>query len=127
MSDEKRISDIGFRISDEVFQSSRGRSSFRWLAVLLVCAGAYAADKDVMLRAMRAEIDRSRDLKFAGLESPYYVEANVDDVNGFTVSATLGGLLSANLVHFRSPRVQVRDSQRHPHGPNPGDRTIAGV
>ena len=61
-----------------------------------------------MLRAMRAELDRARNLKFDNLESPYYVEANVDDVNGFTVTATLGGLLSANRSHFRSPRVQVR-------------------
>jgi len=57
---------------------------------------------------MGAELDRARDLKFANLESPYYVEANVDDVSGFTVSATLGGLLSANRLHFRSPRVHVR-------------------
>src|SRR5216684_4974463 len=61
-----------------------------------------------MLRAMRAELDRARNLKFDNLESPYYVEANIDDVNGFTVAATLGGLLSANHLHFRSPRVQVR-------------------
>jgi len=57
---------------------------------------------------MGAELDRARDLKFANLESPYYVEANVDDVSGFTVSATLGGLLSANRLHFPSPRVHVR-------------------
>jgi len=79
-----------------------------WIALLL-CACARAADSgDALLRAMAAELDRARDLKFANLESPYYVEANVDDVSGFTVSATLGGLLSANRLHFRSPRVHVR-------------------
>jgi TldD protein len=80
----------------------------RCCLALLLCAGAFAADSDVMLRAMRAELDRAKDLKFAGLESPYYVEANVDDVTGFSASATLGGLIGANLVRFRSPRVQVR-------------------
>ena len=82
----------------------------RWPLVLLLCAcTCYAADSgDVILRAMRAELDRARDLKFANLESPYYVEANIDDVASFTASATLGGLLSANRGHFRSPRVEVR-------------------
>src|SRR6266852_3278649 len=79
-----------------------------WVALVL-CACAHAASSgDTLLRAMGAELDRARDLKFANLESPYYVEANVDDVNGFTATATLGGLFSANRVHFRSPRVQVR-------------------
>jgi TldD protein len=57
---------------------------------------------------MRAELDRARDLKFANLESPYYVEANIDDVSGFSAVATLGGLLSAGHVHHRAPRVEVR-------------------
>jgi PmbA/TldA metallopeptidase C-terminal domain len=82
----------------------------RWPLLLLLCACAcYAADSgDVILRAMRAELDRARNLTFANLESPYYVEANIDDVASFTASATLGGLLSANRGHFRSPRVEVR-------------------
>src|SRR5258706_1434749 len=79
-----------------------------WFAVVLLCAGVYAAEPDVILRAMRAELDRAKDLKFDSLESPYYAEANVDDVTGFSASATLGGLINAKLVHFRSPRVQVR-------------------
>src|SRR5437867_1429745 len=78
-------------------------------AILLLCVSAQAAESgDVMLRAMRAELDRARNLKFANLESPYYVEANVDDVTGFSASATLGGLISANRARVRSPRVQVR-------------------
>ena len=78
------------------------------LALLLLCVAACAADDDVILRAMRAELARSKDLKFANLESPYYVEANVDDVSGLNIIATLGGLISSNRLHFRSPRVQVR-------------------
>jgi len=57
---------------------------------------------------MRAELERARGLKFVNLESPYFAEASVDEVTGFSVSATLGGLLAANRSHFRSPRVQVR-------------------
>ena len=79
------------------------------LLPLLLLTSAHAADSnDVILQAMRAELDRARDLKFANLESPYYVEANVDDITTYTAVATLGGLLSANHGRFRSPRVEVR-------------------
>ena len=79
------------------------------LLAVVVAASAPAADSDdVILRAMRGELGRARQLKFANLESPYYVGASIEDVAGFTASATLGGLLSANRSHFRSPRVQVR-------------------
>ena len=80
------------------------------LPVFLACAClAFAADTtDPILRAMRAELDRSHLLTFAGLESPYYVEANVDDLVSFSAAATLGGLLSAQHGHFRAPRVEVR-------------------
>ena len=81
----------------------------RWFAVLLLCVPGYAADSDdVVLRAMRAELERARALKFVNLESPYFADASVDEVTGFSVSATLGGLLGVNRSHFRSPRVQVR-------------------
>lgn len=80
-----------------------------WKVVLLVCLPGFAADSDdVVLRAMRAELERARALKFVSLESPYFVQASLEDVTGFTATATLGGLLSANRSHFRSPRVQVR-------------------
>jgi TldD protein len=81
----------------------------RLFAVLLLCVPGYAADSDdVVLRAMRAELERARALTFVNLESPYFADASVDEVSGFSVSATLGGLLAANRSHFRSPRVQVR-------------------
>src|SRR5882762_5224805 len=119
MSCGKRISDFGFRISGVLcaeqeeprphpksllsgakLATNHPKSDIRnptscLSLLLLLCVGAHAADTDVMLRAMRAELDRARNLKFDNLESPYYVEANVDDVNGFTATATLGGLLSA--------------------------------
>ena len=81
----------------------------RWLPLLLLCFPGFAADSDdAILRAMRAEVERARGLKFAGLESPYYVEANVNDLTGYSVSATLGGIVGANGSHSRTPEVQVR-------------------
>jgi len=81
----------------------------RWFVILLLCIPGYAVDSDdVVLRAMRAELERARALKFVNLESPYFAEATVDEVYGFSASATLGGLLAANRSQFRSPRVQVR-------------------
>src|ERR1700683_4367114 len=80
------------------------------LVFLLLCAYCVqaAGSGDPILAAMRAELDRAHYLKFANLESPYYVEANIDDVSGFSAVATLGGLLSAGHAHHRSPRVEVR-------------------
>ena len=57
---------------------------------------------------MRAELDRAKNLKFDGLESPYFVEVDVDELTGFSALATLGGLLTANHQHSRTPRVEVR-------------------
>jgi hypothetical protein len=46
--------------------------------------------------------------KFAGLESPYFVEATISDLTGYSVSATVGGIVAANRSHSRTPEVQVR-------------------
>jgi len=81
----------------------------RSLALLLLCFPVIGADSDdAILRAMRAEVERARGLKFAGLESPYFVEADVNDLTGYSVVATLGGIVSANRSHSRTPEVQVR-------------------
>jgi len=81
----------------------------RWVLVLALCVPGYTAESDdVILRAMRAEIERARGLKFANLESPYYVEVKIDDLTAFMASATLGGLISANRTHHRSPRIELR-------------------
>ena len=91
----------------------------RWLLILLFCLPGYTADSDdVILRAMRAEIERARGLTFANLESPYYVEADINDTIGFSASATLGGLLSANRLHHRSPQIEVRPEIAFYHSQN---------
>ncbi|MGH9628486.1 MAG: metallopeptidase TldD-related protein, partial [Bryobacteraceae bacterium] len=63
---------------------------------------------DVLLRVMRDELDRSRTLTLANLDKPYYIEYVVDDLDSFSVSASLGGILSQNRTRVRLPRVNVR-------------------
>lgn len=63
---------------------------------------------DPILRAMRDELARSRDMKFANLEKPYYISYTLDEGDDFSASATLGGLLNSNRTRFRIPRIQVR-------------------
>ena len=75
-------------------------------AVLVLCAQAPAADP--LLQAMHDEVDRSVKLKLPDLEQPYFVEYLLDESDSFSVSASLGGLLSRSRDHFRLPEVHVR-------------------
>ena len=75
-------------------------------AVLVLCAQAPAADP--LLQAMHDEVDRSVKLKLPDLEQPYFVEYLLDESDSFSVSASLGGLLSRSRDHFRLPEEHVR-------------------
>ena len=79
----------------------------RILALLLCVVAPLAAD-DVILKAMRDELARSRALRIVDLNSPYYIEYQLDDGETFTVTATLGSLVQSRKQRFRIPRVQVR-------------------
>jgi TldD protein len=74
-------------------------------ALAPVCA---LAQDDVLLQALRDEMQRSMTLKLQNLEPPYYISYELDDVREVTASATLGGLLGSNEGHFRVPHVHVR-------------------
>jgi hypothetical protein len=63
---------------------------------------------DIILRSMKDEMDRSRELAIASLDVPYYIEYELDDAQQFSVSASLGGLLNSTQNRFRIPRVRVR-------------------
>jgi hypothetical protein len=63
---------------------------------------------DVILRAMRAELDRSRGLKLMGVDTPYFTEYSVDDTRSFSASASMGALIGARWSRMRAPRAQVR-------------------
>ena len=75
----------------------------------LLAAGAHAqTGDDVVLRAMRDELNRSRSLKVLSQEAPYYIDYAIDDVDGFEISASLGGLISVRQTRFRLPEIHVR-------------------
>src|SRR4029077_17339347 len=69
---------------------------------------AQAPPTDPIFQAMHDEIDRARKLSLANLEAPYFVEYTIDEQETFTVTATLGGLLSRRRERFRAPDVHVR-------------------
>jgi predicted Zn-dependent protease len=91
-----------------------------WLTASIAAVGVLAAaaittwaqtaepSSDPLFRAMRDEIERSKKLSIPGLESPYFIEYSIDEQESFTVSASLGGLLSQRRERFRSPDVHVR-------------------
>jgi TldD protein len=69
---------------------------------------AQAPAPDPVLQAMHDEIDRARKLALPNLEAPYFIQFALDESEAFSVSATLGGILSKRHEHFRSPEVHVR-------------------
>ncbi len=76
--------------------------------LLTLLSGNLLAQDDVILRAMRDELARSMTLKLLNLESPYFIQYEIDDGRQFTATASLGGLLASSENRFRLPRVQVR-------------------
>jgi predicted Zn-dependent protease len=77
-------------------------------AAILVCAQAPAPTADILLRAMRDEVDRSAKVTVSGLAAPYFIEYLVDEQETLSVTASLGGVVSRRHDRFRSPQVQVR-------------------
>jgi len=91
------------------------RGVVKWIAagaaMAVAAAGAIyaqAADSGQTLEAMHDEAMRSLTLAVANLEKPYFVEYVLDQEEVFTVSATLGGLISRNREQLRAPEVHVR-------------------
>jgi TldD protein len=85
------------------------------LAFCLLCPGllppALAQQKsepDVILRAMKDELQRSRALRVVNQDAPYFLEYALFDGENTSMSATLGGLVGSRTMRFRYPRVQVR-------------------
>jgi predicted Zn-dependent protease len=67
-------------------------------------------DNDVILRAMRDELDRSRELRVigGGDDAPYFFSYDLTDTSQFQVAAVLGSPISTSRVRFRSPQIEVR-------------------
>src|SRR5580692_9578634 len=70
---------------------------------------AIPVDDDVILKAMRDEMDRSRQLRVAGgQDAPYFFSYDLTDSEDFHVTATLGSAVSASRRHLRNPGADVR-------------------
>ena len=89
------------------------KSTLTAFALALAVAFAQPAPKplpgdDLVLRAMREEMERSRQLRQTGLEMPYFLEYKLEDQESCSIGASLGGLLTVRQIHLRMPMVQVR-------------------
>jgi hypothetical protein len=73
-----------------------------------IAVPAAAPDDDAVLRAMRDELARSRSIRVVNLEAPYFINYSLDDGENYTVTATLGGVVSSRRQRFRLPDVEVR-------------------
>jgi len=68
-------------------------------------------EADVILRAMRDELERSRQLRVvggAGDSLPYFISYTVGDADNLSIGAELGSVFHVNRRRFRSPIVEVR-------------------
>ncbi len=79
------------------------------LALAAVALRAQEPEKlSPVLRAMVAELERSKQLRTIGANPLYFVEYTIDDASGYSVAATLGALVSERRSRFRAPQVRVR-------------------
>ncbi len=78
-------------------------------ALRLLAEDAYA--EDVILRAMKDELERSRQLRVVGGggdDTPYFISYTLDDNDAFEVDASLGAITSVSRNLFRLPNIEVR-------------------
>jgi hypothetical protein len=78
------------------------------LWVALQAQAPATAATDPIIRAMHDEIERSRQLALPNLEKPYFIEYLLDDGDGFSVSASLGGITSRRRDRYRNLDVHIR-------------------
>jgi TldD protein len=101
------------------FSRSSALCAPRTISALLACVilcglstSARAADPastDVVLRALREEMDRSKaKLKMENVAAPYYIEYRVTEIDQFDASAVFGALRNQQHNHGRLLRVVVR-------------------
>jgi TldD protein len=67
------------------------------------------AEKDPLLKAMLAELDRSMtQLQLPGFAKPFFIQYRVEDVDDYQTKATLGATQGASHTHQRVARITVR-------------------
>jgi TldD protein len=78
-------------------------------ALRLMAEDAYA--EDVILRAMKDELERSRQLRVVGGggdDTPYFISYTLGDNDAFEVDASFGAITSVSRNLFRYPNIEVR-------------------
>jgi predicted Zn-dependent protease len=75
---------------------------------LLMAQSSFAQDKDVVLQAMRDELERSKAIRVTGSEPPYFMEYAVEDADVLGITASLGALIGLTHSTVRIPTVRVR-------------------
>ena len=83
------------------------------LVVLAFVSLPFAARADVVMEAMRDELDRSmKELRLGDLERPYFVSYRVEQVLDVRATASLGGLSGGGETASRRLHVEVRVGDR---------------
>jgi hypothetical protein len=81
------------------------------LAVVFLAAHAPAAlaqDDDVVMKALTDELGRSMTLQLEGLQSPYFLQYAVSDVQSHRISATCGAIVNSDDAQSRRLSAAVR-------------------
>jgi TldD protein len=84
------------------------RLAFTFGFALLVAAAGHAQDTDPILRAMKDEMARSKELRIVNLDPAYFFSYRIEDTHSFSATASLGALISSGESRTRIPLVQVR-------------------
>jgi TldD protein len=68
-----------------------------------------AGDDDVILKAMREEMERSRQLRaIGGQDLPYFFSYDLTDSENLRVTASMGSAVTVSRSHARYPSIEVR-------------------
>jgi len=80
------------------------------LAVAAIIGAAQTAgDDDVILKAMRAEMERSKQLGAAGgQDQPYFLSYDLTDSENLHIGASMGSIVSVQSAHAKIPSIEVR-------------------
>jgi hypothetical protein len=89
-------------------QTLRAAITVSALVAVAMLAWPQTGGDEVVLKAMRDEVGRSKSLGLAGLDRPYYIECTVDDADSVSISASLGAIISFNHSPLRVQSVRVR-------------------
>ena len=83
----------------------------RGCVFLLMAAGigcAFAQSDELIIKAMKDEMQRSKTLRLPGLDPPYYIEYTIEDADTLAISATLGALVLEAHTPLRIQEVKTR-------------------